>query len=271
MHKTPLVKIDDFYIKREDLNATGSAKDRAIGHQVSNLIAKGFNSAVISSTGNAAISAIYYCRQSHIDLTIFVSPTIDPNKLTLINKSGFKVIQSHKAISDAFKFAKTNHAYNLRQSTDPVALAGYQTIGQEILDQLPKIDSIYVPVGSGTSLLGISQSLPKNVKIYAVQPASNPHIAKFFDQDYQPESTSLTDSLTAKFTPLKNQIKSFLKNRGGGCVVSNQQVDKAYQFLLAKDITTSYESALALAGYFKSKAKNLAGLFPVIIFSGARR
>jgi len=60
MSKTDLIKLDDFYIKREDLNPTGSAKDRALFYQVNNLQKLGFTNAVISSTGNAAISASYF-------------------------------------------------------------------------------------------------------------------------------------------------------------------------------------------------------------------
>ena len=81
MNQNKLIKIENFYLKREDQNPTGSAKDRALIAQIQNLIEKKITNAVISSTGNAAISAAYFCQKQGINLTIFVSPKINLKKL----------------------------------------------------------------------------------------------------------------------------------------------------------------------------------------------
>jgi len=204
---TPLTKIDHLYFKREDQNITGSAKDRALPLQVQNLIQEGYTSAVISSTGNAAISASFYCQQANIPLTIFVSPKIKEEKISLLKG---KIIKSPKPISDAIKFSKSNHAYLLRQSTDPIAKIAYGQIATEILMQLPNLTSIFIPVGSGTTLLGISLVLPENVKIFAVQPASNPTISSAFVTQYTKENDTITDALSVKYLPLKREIDAGL-------------------------------------------------------------
>ena len=105
MTNTPLVQLDNFYLKREDQNITGSAKDRSLPFQIENLKKNGFNQAVISSTGNAAISAAYFCHQENIKLTIFLSPHISPEKLNLLKKYDHEIILSHQPISDAVKFS----------------------------------------------------------------------------------------------------------------------------------------------------------------------
>ena len=254
---TPLTKVENFYLKREDLNTTGSAKDRAIELQVKNLAQKGFTKAVISSTGNAAISALHFCKLNNIDLTIFVSPKISLEKLNLIQNQTSEIIFTEKPISEAFKFAKNNNAYFLRQSTDPIALEGYKIIGEEITAQLPQITSLFVPVGSGTTLLGISQSLPSTVKIFAVKP----------------ENTTLTDALTVKFQPLKNKVISAVKNsKGLELIIPDEDIISSQKFLEKNHIQTSNESALALAGYYKTIKNNFdIGNFPVIIFTGSKR
>ena len=265
---TPLQKIDSVFLKREDLNETGSAKDRAISLQIQNLITKNLKSAVISSTGNAAISAQHYCRLVKIPLTIFVSPYVSKAKLKLL----FKFTVSASPISDAIKFSKTNHAYLLRQSTDPVAAQGYQQIGKELLLQLPEISSLFIPVGSGTTLLGIAQSLPTNVKIFAVQPASHCPISSQFDKKYSSETTSLTDSLGVKYLPLKNKVLDAIKkSQGGGVVVQNQEVAAAQEYLTETKIVTSAEGALSFAGYRKVKDPRIVGDFPVILLTGSKR
>jgi threonine dehydratase len=265
---TPLVKIVNVYFKREDFNITGSAKDRSLELQIKNIIKHKLLSAVISSTGNAAISAQYYCQKYGINLTIFVSPHTDKSKLKLIAN----YIISPKPISDAFKYAKQNHAYLLRQSTDPIALEGYGKIAKEIIKQLPNVSSIFIPVGSGTTLLGISQKLPKSIPIFAVQPASHCPIASIFDRDFIVENFSITDALGAKLLPLKNQVVQVIKDRlGQGIVVQNKEVLSAQNYLQTNSIETSAEGALTLAGLNKIKSQANIGLFPVIILTGAKR
>lgn len=266
---TPLLQIDNFYFKREDLNLTGSAKDRAIVSQVDNLIKSGYKSAVISSTGNAAISAAHFCSENHIPLTVFVSPKINPQKLKLISAA---TISSPTPISAAFKFAKANKSYLLRQSTDPAALIGYSAIGREIYQQLPQISSVFIPVGSGTTLVGLSAGLPENVKIFAVQSAFNPTITSLFDKSVITEATNLTDALTVKSLPLKNKIIEIIKStRGSGITISNSELIRSQNWLQQQNLITSAEGALALAGAQKAAGIFDIGLYPVILLTGTKR
>lgn len=264
---TPLQNINSVYFKREDLNPTGSAKDRALQVQLKKLLRLGYKNAVISSTGNAAISAAHFCHQEGINLIVFVSPKINPQKLKLINAS---VIHSPKAISDAIKFSQEHNAYLLRQSTDPAALLGYQEIGTEILKQLPPVTSIFVPTGSGTTLLGIAQTLPKNVKIFAAQSAYNPTLASAFNLDCQPEQTNLTDALTVKYLPLKQKlIKTLQQHSSSPIILSNQEITTAQKIINSLPVST--ESALALAAYLQAKHDPSVGQYPVIICTGTKR
>lgn len=262
---TPLVKVGNFYLKREDQNLTGSAKDRAISYQVDQLQKNNVKSAVISSSGNAAISAAYFCRQHQINLTIFVSPKINPHKLSLLKNE--QIISSDTPIKDAFLFAKKNGVFFLRQSTDPNALLGYQQIGAEINQQLPQITSLFIPVGSGTTLLGISQTL--KTKIFAIQPASHAPISSHFDTSFQPETDTITDALSVKLLPLKSRVISVVFS---GLVVQNQNVINAVGHLQKNNIITSPEGALALAGLFKAKLSKIdIGDFPIVLLTGTKR
>lgn len=264
---TPLTKIDNLYFKREDLNPTGSAKDRALPLQIQNLMKNGYSTAVISSTGNAAISASYYCQQAGIPLTVFVSPNINKNKLNLIKGN---IVTSLKPISDAIKFSKANHSYLLRQSTDITAQVGYGEIAKEILSELPQITSIFIPVGSGTTLLGISKILPDNVKIYAIQPASNPTICNSFITHYTLESKTITDSLSVKYLPLKREIITAIEKHGGtGIIVNNSDAINSLEYI--KQFHASPESALTLAGFFQAQKSFEIGDYPVILLTGTKR
>ncbi len=273
MAPTPLIKLENIYLKREDLNTTGSAKDRAMSLQIDSLIKKGINKAVLSSTGNAALSALYFCQKANIELTLFVSPKINPQKLEEIKKLTSNIQFSLKPISDAIKFSKKESAYLLRQSTDPIALIGYQSIAKELQEQLPQITSIFIPVGSGTTLLGISEALSPNVKIFAVQSSNNCPIAKLFDTNFTPEEDSLTDAISVKVLPLKNQIINAIKNSNGSAfVIQNNEIESAQKELSKHNVITSPEGALALAGLHKAVLNNYdIGSYPVVLLTGVRR
>jgi len=245
---TPLENFNGIYFKREDLNPSGSVKDRWLSQK----IVSG-QQYVISSSGNAAISAQYF----NPNVTVFVSPKTNPSKLKLIKNYHL----TSQPQSDAFKYAKTNNLELLRQSTDPVALEGYGHIAEELLIQLPQITSIFIPVGSGTTLLGLAHKLPSSVKVFAVQPASHCPIASFFDKNFISETETITDALSVKLLPLKNKILKTIKY---GIVVQNSAVIKYVDKF-------SPETALCLAGL--EKAKNLfeVGDYPVILVTGVKR
>lgn len=260
---TPIITIKNISFKREDLNITGSAKDRAVPLQIENLLVKGYKTAVISSTGNAAISAKHFCEKKKIPLTIFLSPNTSKEKLQLIKDYHL----TNKAISGAIKYSQKNHSFLLRQSTDPVALNAYKAIGKEILSQLPKVSSVFIAAGSGTTAYALALSMPK-VPIFIVQSAFNCPLAQVYDPKFKKEKTNLTDAITVKYLPLKDKILKIVKN---GVVVQNKEILLANKFLEKNKIITSLEGAAALAGYLKVKDNPTVGKHPLIILTGAKR
>lgn len=273
---TPLQKLGKAYLKREDQNLTGSVKDRALPVQIQNLEKQGFKKAVISSSGNAAISAIHFCQPKNINLDIFLSPKIDSKKRKKIEELTPNLHFSPTPIKEAFRFSKKENAYLLRQSTDPSALKGYQNLGEEICHQLPQVSAIFFPVGSGTTLLGtslgISESSSPAIKFFAVQPASHSPIASIFDPNVKKEEESSTDALSVKFLPLKEKIiKTISESNGDAFVISEKKLQKARLILEKNNIFTSFEGALAYAGYKKAKSLKIKlGDNPVIILTGQK-
>jgi len=273
---TPLQKFGKVYLKREDQNLTGSVKDRALPVQIQNLERQGFKKAVISSSGNAALSAIHFCQPKNIKLDIFLSTKIDPKKRKKIEELTSSIHFSKTPIKEAFRFSKKENAYLLRQSTDPSALEGYQDLGKEIRRQLPQVTAIFFPVGSGTTLLGtyqgIFKSCPDTVKFFAVQPASHAPIASIFDPNVKKERKSSTSALSVKFLPLKEKIiEAISKSNGDAFVISEKKLQKARLILEKNDISTSLEGALSYAGYKKAKGLKIKlGSNPLVILTGQK-
>lgn len=270
---TPLVKIGGIYFKCEFKNPTGSHKDRAFSFEVSRLKEQGIKNAVISSSGNAAISAANYCRLAGITLHIFVSPNINRNKLKVLENLNCSIVKTERPVSDSVKYSKKVGAYNLRQSTDPNAVYGYQNIASEIIKDGISPDAVFMPVSSGTTLVGTARGFKKlgyNVPFHAVQTDTVHPVSGVFDKDFKETGKkSLADAIVAKFTPREDEVVKIIKDtRGSGWVITNSQMEEGRKWLLAHNLNCSYEGAAALAALWKAEKGGYKFKNPVCILTG---
>jgi len=271
---TPNQKVEGIYFKREDFNPTGSFKDRGLSYQISKANEQGINKLVISSSGNAAISAAAYCQLAKISLKTFVSSKINPSKIEEIKKFGSEVIISQRPLSDSIKFSKQNSYPNLRPSGDPLGTEGYKTIAFELFQEIGQIDDIFLPVSSATALIGIYQGfkiLDFLPRVHACQSTKVFPIAAKFDNSFQKTSDSLATALIAKVTPRKNEALEVInQSRGFGWVIADKEILEAQRWLEARKIITSAEGALALAAIWKAQRKGFYLGKTVCLLTGKR-
>ncbi len=253
--ETPIIKIENILFKREDLNPSGSIKDRGVLNQLNWLKKNKIRKAAISSSGNAAISAVYWGKKMNIEVTVFIVPHTNKSKVSRLAKLKAKIIKTQRPIRDCHQFCKRYLVYNLRQSRDEKAREGFTSLGKEIHQQLGIPESIFFPVSSGTTLLGVADFFKKKLpKLFLVQSAGHCPLASQFDKNFHPEKENITDALVAKYIPKKEEILKIVRqSRGTGIAVQKKAIIKAHNWLKSKGILTSYEGALALAGFWKIK------------------
>jgi len=262
---TPLIKLNSFFLKREDLNPSGSVKDRAVIAQLAWAKKHGYKQVAASTSGNFGISLGFWTKRFDLKITVFVSPKISPGKIEKLKTLPLVLKTSPRPITACFRFCKEFGALNLRQSKDPRAITGFSSLGEEIASQIKKRrlnpKSIFFPVSSGTTLLGVAQGLAKkglDLAPFLVQPANHPVLAKIWDYKFRPEQKRLADALTAKVIPRKPEILRLIKKyQGGGVVVQNQAILKWHFWLKNRGINTSFEGALTLAGVEKARKLRL--------------
>ncbi|MBI3379747.1 PLP-dependent lyase/thiolase [Candidatus Gottesmanbacteria bacterium] len=270
---TPLVEVNGIYFKCEFKNPTGSHKDRAFALQVSNIKEKGIKKAVISSSGNAAISAANYCKLAGIALTVFVSPHINKKKLQILENLDCVVIKSNRPVSDSIKYAQKGEIYNLRQSTDINAVIGYESIASEIIDSKISPDAIFLPVSSGTTLIGIANGFKNSkykIPVHAVQTDLVHPITGIFDKDFpKSDEKSMADAIVARYTPREAEVVNMIKQTGGwGWVITNEEMEKGRVWLYSHDLDCSYEGAATLAALWKATKYGYIYAHPVCILTG---
>ncbi|GAB1476981.1 threonine ammonia-lyase [Bacillota bacterium] len=183
---TPLIRSDFFsgeygcnvYIKPENLQRTGSFKIRGAYNKISNLSQEEKNHGVISSSaGNHAQGVAYSARENRIKSTI-VMPNVTPLlKVEATKAYGSKVILHGDVYDEAYRHAmelaeKDGYTF-VHPFDDYEVICGQGTIGLEILEALPEVDEILVPIGGGGLIAGIAlavKTINPSVKIIGVSP-----------------------------------------------------------------------------------------------------
>ncbi|CAL2031595.1 unnamed protein product [Caenorhabditis brenneri] len=179
----------DLYFKKEYLQVTGSFKERGARYALSRLGEKYRKAGVIAaSAGNHALALSYHGQQMGIPVTV-VMPVIAPlMKIQFCRSLGANVILKGETIAVAKDFAlrhaKENGLKYINGYDAIDILAGQGTIGLEILDQVPDVDTILVPVGGGGLIAGIAvavKTLKPDVHIYGIESETCPSFTEAYE------------------------------------------------------------------------------------------
>ncbi|MHA2425996.1 MAG: threonine ammonia-lyase [Candidatus Thorarchaeota archaeon] len=170
----------EVYLKLENLQKTGSFKVRGAAYAMSQLTDKEKEAGVIAaSAGNHAQGVAYAATRMGIKSTI-VMPIFSPiAKIQATQGYGADVVLHGATFDDALAHALET-GYNtgatfLHPFNDDDVIAGQGTIGLEILDELPDVDIVAIPVGGGGISTGIAVAIKEqkpDVDIYGVEAAS---------------------------------------------------------------------------------------------------
>ncbi|MHA1929290.1 MAG: threonine ammonia-lyase [Candidatus Thorarchaeota archaeon] len=170
----------EIYMKLENLQKTGSFKVRGAAYAMSQLSEEEKKAGVIAaSAGNHAQGVAYAATRMGIKSTI-VMPIFSPiAKIHATRGYGADVVLHGAAFDDALAHARetaeNTGAYFLHPFNDEDVIAGQGTIGLEILDELPEVDVVAIPVGGGGISTGIAVAIKEqkpDVQIYGVEAAS---------------------------------------------------------------------------------------------------
>ncbi len=262
--------VEYVYAKREDKNPTGSAKDRMIAYYFSLLKSRGIREIVIPSSGNTAISSIYYSKLADIKVHLFIPSNLDKNKNERLHEAikknpNVEVIQSIKPLSSAIQFSIKNNIEILRGSNSKYSEQGYKSLGEELYQI--NANAIFIPVSSGTTLSGLA--LKNKSQIHAVQTSKINTISRDFDNDFKYEEESLAKAIVARVTQRKKNVDKIIeKTRGWGWCIENKEIKQYHNILESKGINTSFEGALSVAGFFKALEKGYSFKKVILLFTG---
>jgi len=174
------------YLKTENLQVTGSFKVRGAYYKISQLPEEEKKRGVIAcSAGNHAQGVARAATMEGISSKICLPDSAPISKIEATKGFGAEVVLVNGVYDDAYLKAKELAEAEGRSFIHPFddedVIAGQGTIGLEILDQLPDMDAVIVPVGGGGLISGIAyvvKCLRPECKVYGVQAAGAPSMAK---------------------------------------------------------------------------------------------
>jgi threonine dehydratase len=185
IHRTPLVSATvlgrlvgvRLFIKAELFQKTGSFKVRGVFNCIRQLTPAQRSRGLISiSAGNHAQALAYAATQEGVRCTVVMPAHASPAKVEASRAYGAEIVLHGDA---AAAFARMDelrerHGYTLvHPFDDEDVIAGHGTAGLEIVEDLPDVDAVLVPVGGGGLLAGVAaavKAVRPDVRVYGVEP-----------------------------------------------------------------------------------------------------
>ena len=181
--RSPLVHLGvdeapaDIYLKLENLQPTGSFKVRGAGNAIALLSTSERERGVYTcSAGNMAQALAWHARRNGIPCTAIVPDTAPETKLLAIRRFGANVIQlpwpEFWQVMTSHRYAPLEGAAFIHAFSDRRMIAGNGVIGLEIIEDLPKVDSVITPFGGGGLAAGIATAIKgqkPNTRVYACE------------------------------------------------------------------------------------------------------
>lgn len=166
------------YLKREDLQPIFSFKIRGAYNKISQLKPLQREAGVITvRAGNHAQGVAYSAKKLGISALIVMPSTTPSIKVEAVQSYGAEVVLHGDSLSEAAvkctELTKESGRTFIHPYDDPLVIAGQGTVGKEIIEQLPDVTHVFVPVGGGGLIAGISgyiKQIAPHVIVVGVEP-----------------------------------------------------------------------------------------------------
>ena len=286
LNKTPLLeypglsKVLGFnaYVKHENMQPTGAFKIRGGINFISQLEpGEGDKGVITASSGNHGQSIALASKMFGVEATICVPSNVNPDKAEAIRSFGAEIVADGRDFDDARlnaeRIAREKGLKYVHSVNEPRLIAGVGTVALEILEDLPEIDAIIVPVGGGSQVAGVSlvmKTAAPDVEIIAVQAEKAPSVYLSWKSGNL-ESTETADTMAdglATRQAFELTLGIIRDNIDDFILVSEDEIKDAIRLYVEKaHVIAEGAGAAPLAAAYKMRDR-LKGKKVVLILSG---
>ena len=235
------------YLKLENLQMTGSFKERGALNRIAMLTpeqaAKGV---VAASAGNHAQGVAYHATKRGIRALIVMPLATPLVKVTATRGFGADVVlfgaNYDEACEEATRLCEAEGMTFIHPFDDPVVMAGQGTIGLELLEQVPELEAVVVPIGGGGLIGGIACAIKESrpdIRVVGVQASRLPSMVAAVER-HRPvtldPATTIADGIAVRRAgeptspeaelcsqPVYHQLTSVKVSGGGSCCLISAQ------------------------------------------------
>jgi threonine dehydratase len=284
--KTPLIMSSalskklgfETYVKCENTLPTGAFKVRGGIYLISNLSEKERNRGVITaSTGNHGQSIAYASSLFGVKATVVVYKNANPIKVEAIKKLGASLEIHGKDFDEARLWAeeeakRKGYRY-IHTANEPLLITGVGTLYLEIMEDLPEVDAIIVPIGGGTGAAAaciVAKTINPKVEVIGVQAEKAPSVYLSWKNKKMIETKSadtFADGIATR-VPFKLTLDIMNGKIDDIILVSDEEIKKAILTLLETTHQLAEGAgAASTAAAFKLR-KRLKGKKVVVVLTG---
>jgi threonine dehydratase len=267
------------FLKLENLQMTGAYKERgALNKLLTMAPAERSRGLIAASAGNHAQAVAYHGGRLGVAVTIVMPETTPIMKVANTRAHGARVVlhgtNFDEAHAEARRLEQAEGLTFIHPFDDPLVIAGQGTIGLEILDQVPDVDAVVVPVGGGGLISGIAAAVKARrpaVRVVGVEAEVIPCM-QAARQAGRPvtlaPATTLAEGIAVKragdltFEHVRSHVDELV-------TVSEEEIASAILYCLEKEKTVAEGAgAVGVAALMHRKARGLEGQRVVTVVSG---
>lgn len=266
------------YLKPENLQYTGSFKLRGACYKIACLTEEEKKKGVIAcSAGNHAQGVALGATKNGIDSLICLPAGAPISKVEATKRYGAKVCLVPGVYDDAYQKAlelKEEKGYTfIHPFDDEYVIAGQGTIGLELLNQLPDVEVVIVPIGGGGLISGVVyalKSLKPDVKVYGVQAQGAASMLRSIENAHReclPSVSTVADGIAVK-EPGEHTFEICSKYLDGIVTVTEDEICAAILALMEQQkLIAEGAGAVAVAAAMFNKVP-VAGKKTICVVSG---
>jgi threonine dehydratase len=288
VRKTPLVTSpelaeltgSEIALKLENLQETGSFKPRGAANKVLSLEPEARQRGVITvSSGNHGRALAYVAQRLGLRAVVCLYEKVPANKRDATRKLGAEVVVKgstyEEANEEAYRRVEKEGLEMIHPYDDPVVIAGQGTIGLELLEEFPDLDTVVIPLSGGGLLGGIAfalKSADPKIHVVGVMMERGPAMVESLRAgrivDIVEEPT-LADALAGNLPPNQYTFELVQKTVDEAVLVSEEEIAAAMAFALERHhLVVEGSGAVGIAALMSGKIQHL-GKHVAVVISGA--
>ena len=266
------------YLKTEDLQNTGSFKVRGAYIKIASLSAEERACGVIaSSAGNHAQGVALAAKAFGVPATIVMPAGAPLSKVKATRELGANVVLHGTVYDDAYdeacRLQKETGATFIHPFDDPMVIAGQGTIGLEIMDDLPDVNTIVVPIGGGGLASGVAAAvkmLHPQVRVIGVQAAGAAGMKASLDAGHiveLPSAKTIADGIAVK-RPGENTFELCRQYLDQVVTVDDDEIAQAILFLMERGKMVAEGAGAAPVAAILNRKFDVTGKVAAVISGG---